>query len=84
MIEFFTTFPEMSKAGLRLFKKTVDGAYRNFSREYGDTIESIFDPNSRKTKKSRLEIEVQKKIRKIQRKSRKSIPRSEENWVKSP
>ncbi|MFL2890675.1 MAG: ABC transporter permease [Candidatus Pelagibacterales bacterium] len=44
MIEFFTTFPEMSKAGLRLFKKTVDGAYRNFSREYGDTIESIFDP----------------------------------------
>ena len=44
MIEFFTTFPEMSKAGLRLFKKTVDGAYRNFSREYGDAIESIFDP----------------------------------------
>ena len=44
MIEFFTTFPEMSKAGLRLFKKTVDGAYRNFSREYGDAIEAVFDP----------------------------------------
>jgi len=44
MIEFLSTFPEMSKAGLRLFKKTVDGAYRNFSREYGDTIESVFDP----------------------------------------
>ena len=44
MIEFLSTFPEMSKTGLRLFKKTVDGAYRNFSREYGDTIESVFDP----------------------------------------
>ena len=44
MIEFFSTFPEMSKAGLRLFKKTVDGAYRNFSREYGDAIEAVFDP----------------------------------------
>ena len=42
--EFFTTFPEMSKAGLRAFKKTVDGAYRQFSREYGDSIEAIFDP----------------------------------------
>ena len=44
MVEFFSTFPEMSKAGLRLFKKTVDGAYRNFSREYGDAIEAVFDP----------------------------------------
>ena len=44
MVEFFSTFPEMSKAGLRLFKKTVDGAYRNFSREYGDAIEALFDP----------------------------------------
>ena len=44
MVEFFSKFPEMSKAGLRLFKKTVDGAYRNFSREYGDAIEAVFDP----------------------------------------
>ena len=44
IVEFFTTFPEMSKSGLRLFKKTVDGAYRNFSREYGDAIEAVFDP----------------------------------------
>ena len=41
---FFLSFPEMSKEGLRLFKKTLDGAYRNFSREYGDTIEAVFDP----------------------------------------
>ena len=42
--EFFNTFPEMSKSGLRAFKKTVDGAYRQFSREYGDAIEAVFDP----------------------------------------
>ena len=42
--EFFTSFPEMSKSGLRTFKKTVDGAYRQFSREYGDSIEAVFDP----------------------------------------
>ena len=44
IVEFFTTFPEMSKTGIRMFKKTVDGAYRNFSREYGDAIEAVFDP----------------------------------------
>ena len=27
-----------------MFRKSVDGAYRNFSREYGDTIEAVFDP----------------------------------------
>ena len=42
--ELFLTFPEMSKESLRLFRKSVDGAYRNFSREYGDTIEAVFDP----------------------------------------
>ena len=42
--ELFLTFPEMSKESLRMFRKSVDGAYRNFSREYGDTIEAIFDP----------------------------------------
>mgnify|MGYP005672391443 FL=1 len=44
IVEFFTTFPEMSKTGIRIFKKTVDGTYRNFSREYGDAIEAVFDP----------------------------------------
>ena len=42
--EFFLTFPEMSKESLRMFRKSVDGAYRNFSREYGDRIEAVFDP----------------------------------------
>ena len=42
--ELFLTFPEMSKESLRMFRKSVDGAYRDFSREYGDTIEAVFDP----------------------------------------
>ena len=42
--ELFLTFPEMSKESLRMFRKSVDGAYRNFSREYGDAIEAVFDP----------------------------------------
>jgi glycine betaine/proline transport system permease protein len=42
--EFFIAFPEMSKQGLRAFKKTIDSAYRGFSREYGDSIEAVFDP----------------------------------------
>lgn len=41
---WLTSFPEMDRADLRLIRKTLDGAYRNFSREYGDVIESIFDP----------------------------------------
>ena len=42
--ELLITFPEMSKESLRMFRKSVDGAYRNFSREYGDAIEAVFDP----------------------------------------
>ncbi|CAH0536393.1 ABC transporter permease [Vibrio marisflavi] len=38
------SFPEMDRADLRLIKKTLDGGYREFSREYGDLIESFFDP----------------------------------------
>ena len=44
LIEFFTSFPEMSSESLRLFKKSVDGAYRSFSAKYGDAIEAVFDP----------------------------------------
>ena len=34
----------MSRRELLNVKQTLDGAYRDFSREYGDTIESLFDP----------------------------------------
>ncbi|WP_070963914.1 ABC transporter permease [Vibrio sonorensis] len=38
------SFPEMERSDLRAIRKTLDGAYRDFSREYGDLIESLFDP----------------------------------------
>ncbi|MGB0360544.1 MAG: ABC transporter permease [Endozoicomonas sp.] len=39
-----TEFPDMERSDLILLRKTLDGAYREFSREYGDFIESFFDP----------------------------------------
>ena len=41
---WLSSFPEMDHASLRLIRKTLDGAYKTFSREYGDFIESLFDP----------------------------------------
>ncbi|GLQ72220.1 ABC transporter permease [Vibrio sp. vnigr-6D03] len=41
---WLTSFPEMDRADLRTIRKTLDGAYKEFSREYGDLIEAIFDP----------------------------------------
>ena len=42
--EFLTVFPKMGKVDYLAFKKTIDGAFREFSRSYGDSIESFFDP----------------------------------------
>ncbi|MCG8490859.1 MAG: proline/glycine betaine ABC transporter permease [Sneathiellales bacterium] len=41
---WLTEFPAMDRKDLTGIKKTLDGAYREFSRTYGDAIESIFDP----------------------------------------
>ncbi|WED23418.1 proline/glycine betaine ABC transporter permease [Vibrio sp. JC009] len=41
---WLTSFPEMERSSLRAIRKALDGAYKDFSREYGDLIESIFDP----------------------------------------
>ncbi|WP_305839715.1 ABC transporter permease [Photobacterium leiognathi] len=41
---WLTEFPQLERAQLVEIRKTLDGAYRSFSREYGDTIESFFDP----------------------------------------
>ena len=38
------TFPEMDRADLVALRKSLDGAYREFSRNYGDAIEGFFDP----------------------------------------
>ncbi|MEE9534288.1 MAG: proline/glycine betaine ABC transporter permease [Acidimicrobiia bacterium] len=41
---WITEFPEMDRATLVAIRKALDGAYREFSRSYGDMIESFFDP----------------------------------------
>lgn len=41
---WLTEFPQLERAQLVEIRKTLDGAYRSFSREYGDTIEAFFDP----------------------------------------
>ena len=43
-MEFFTEFPEMGRQDLRDFKKGVDASFREFSRNYGDSLESFFEP----------------------------------------
>ncbi|EPH5594710.1 ABC transporter permease [Vibrio alginolyticus] len=41
---WLSEFPEMDASDLRAIRKTLDSAYRDFSREYGELIESLFDP----------------------------------------
>ena len=43
-MEFFTEFPEMGRRSQMELRKGIDLAFRNFSREYGDSIEAFFDP----------------------------------------
>ena len=41
---FFFDFPTLPVEMIRAFKKSTDAAYKGFSREYGDLIESFFNP----------------------------------------
>lgn len=41
---WLTKFPQMDRVDLVEIRKGLDSAYRDFSREYGEVIESIFDP----------------------------------------
>ena len=41
---WLTEFPKMGREDLVEMRKFLDGAYRDFSRTYGDAIESFFDP----------------------------------------
>ncbi len=43
-MEFLTKFPVMERQALIEFRKSVDFAFRDFSRAYGDGIEAFFDP----------------------------------------
>lgn len=41
---WLSEFPSLDRGTLVAIRKTLDGAYRSFSREYGEAIETIFDP----------------------------------------
>ncbi len=43
-MDFWTEIPSLGKRDLRDFKKSIDSAFKGFSREYGDNIEAFFDP----------------------------------------
>lgn len=40
----FVDFPELSRGALRDMRMTIDGAFRDFTRAYGQTLEDLFDP----------------------------------------
>ena len=41
---WLSKFPKMDRSTLLEIRKYLDGSFRDFSREYGDAIESLFDP----------------------------------------
>ena len=43
-MEFLEEFPSMDRQDLRDLKKAIDLGFRNFSRAYGDSLESFFEP----------------------------------------
>ena len=43
-MEWLDEFPTMERQGLRDLKKAIDLGFRDFSRAYGDGIESFFEP----------------------------------------
>ena len=43
-MDFLTKFPSMDSQNLRDLKKAIDGGFRDFSREFGEVIENIFEP----------------------------------------
>jgi glycine betaine/proline transport system permease protein len=44
MWEFLTEFPSLGRRDLADFKNTIDGAFRSFSRAYGESLEIFFSP----------------------------------------
>jgi len=40
----WSEFPSMSRADLRSLRKSIDESFRNFTQEYGESLERFFDP----------------------------------------
>ncbi len=43
-MSFLTEFPSLGRQDLRDLKKSIDAGFRDFSREFGETLEQFFDP----------------------------------------
>lgn len=43
-MDCFYEFPEMGRSSLRALKKAIDSNFREFTREYGELMEQIFEP----------------------------------------
>ena len=43
-MEFLTEFPALGRRDLRDLRLAIDQSFKNFSRQYGEQIEAIFDP----------------------------------------
>ena len=43
-MNYLTEFPTLDRQDLRDLKKAIDGGFRDFSREFGETLENLFEP----------------------------------------
>jgi len=43
-MDWLVDFPSLGRGDLRDLRKGIDESFKNFTREYGDNIESFFDP----------------------------------------
>ena len=43
-MDFFSKFPEMGRTDLRDLKKSIDAGFRDFSRQFGESLENFFEP----------------------------------------
>lgn len=43
-MSLFTEFPAMGRQDLRDFKKAIDAGFRDFSRQFGESLEQFFSP----------------------------------------
>ena len=43
-MDWITNFPSLSRGDLREFRKGIDEGFRAFTKEYGENLESFFDP----------------------------------------
>ena len=44
MADWLDEFPSMNRESLRALKKAIDGGFRAWTREHGDTVEALFEP----------------------------------------